>query len=484
MARELLLHPAIRVLKILALVGLLSAPVVAGIVYYKRMAAVTYGSDGDRILFVGNSITNQYGVPEMIVDLSRSAPSPKEFQARWFLQGGATLRDLDQSGELADIMDDEWDFVVLQPQSLEGLETSAAGSKLFRGVYGDRAQAILDERYDSVAFDAKVEELSNRTRDKGGRPVLFYWLPFGPRHEQYHLAPIRERQADLGQYYPAFVDVSAERVVRAAEDVGAKAAALGPVTFACMREAEATGASNVRLILSDENHPTLAGSYMNAWLLFVELVDGSGIAADGDWWRPEGLSAEDAAWVRSCGLRNRHGKANEMPKKLPVAPLGLAVDEEGAYRYSVIEVAEPVWVGKGGWAPGPDAPLGWLGEWQGTLAEAQPEDRAGVRPLARSGGIVVGHHMEGGGNRTWTLDLDRDGALDLVFASVLGGKRHFAFVRGPSAHALFREVQDRGARALDLQTPRAEAPATPAEKAMSAKKKPRIRKRKKGPTRL
>ena len=74
-------------------------------------------SDDARVLFVGNSYTTSNGLPAVFADLASAGGYSSEVGVvAW---GGAWLRDHVERGEApAALLDGDWDYVVLQEQSV------------------------------------------------------------------------------------------------------------------------------------------------------------------------------------------------------------------------------------------------------------------------------------------------------------------------------------------------------------------------------
>ena len=71
-----------------------------------------------RVLFIGNSYTYYNSLPQMVEELAQAAGQDMEFRA--FTRGGATLLELELHPELRNLLNEKWDYVVLQEHSTQG----------------------------------------------------------------------------------------------------------------------------------------------------------------------------------------------------------------------------------------------------------------------------------------------------------------------------------------------------------------------------
>jgi hypothetical protein len=73
---------------------------------------------GLRVLFVGNTITSDNEMPEMLSALARGDPGAPPIFTVWYARRGSTLEDALDDDRLRELFDDErWDYVVLQEHS-------------------------------------------------------------------------------------------------------------------------------------------------------------------------------------------------------------------------------------------------------------------------------------------------------------------------------------------------------------------------------
>ena len=75
-----------------------------------------------RVLFIGNSFTQYYGIPWVVKQLAAAAQEPRIFETDLVEKGGYTLQQHWNDGVAAKkIKGSHWDYVVLQAQSSEAL---------------------------------------------------------------------------------------------------------------------------------------------------------------------------------------------------------------------------------------------------------------------------------------------------------------------------------------------------------------------------
>ncbi len=178
-----------------------------------------------RVLFIGNSFTAYNNLPEMVREMAASVDV--NVRAEVIAPGGAWWRDhAASSGTMSTIGGSEWDFVVLQEQSMV------------------RAAPDLARR---VSYPPLLD-LASAARGSGGEPVLFMtWGHRGGSSEVGH-ADYSSMQIALAGTYTEF----GQRLV-------AQVAPVGTAWWMALEELP-----GVDLYQSDGVHPSLAGSYLAA----------------------------------------------------------------------------------------------------------------------------------------------------------------------------------------------------------------------------
>lgn len=186
-------------------------------------AAATPPAGADRVLFIGNSLTEANQLPLLVEALSVAGGRP--LQAESFVLGGASLEDQWGRGAQQRIAAGGWRFVVLQ-QGPSALPESRANLREW-----------------TRRFDAEI-------RRAGARTALYMVWPESFRRE-------------------VFPDVSASYRL-AAEDVGGILLPAGEAWQAAWR-----GDPSLPLYGSDGFHPMLAGSYLAALTIYGGLTGGN-----------------------------------------------------------------------------------------------------------------------------------------------------------------------------------------------------------------
>ena len=202
-----------------------------------------------RILFIGNSLTYVNDVPGIVAAFAESSGLPAPV-CRSVVAGGFSLEDHWEKGAAQKALaEDRWDFVVLQ----QGPSASPEGRGLL------------------IRYARRFDPLIRRA---GARPALFMvW-------------PSVERRRDFGSV--------ADSYRLAAADIGAVLLPAGDAWR--LAEKKAPG---VKLYSADGLHPTAAGSYLAAAVIFAGLFDRdppSGAVLDLD------LPPSQAAALREAAL--------------------------------------------------------------------------------------------------------------------------------------------------------------------------------------
>ncbi len=179
-----------------------------------------------RVLFIGNSFTYFNNMPAILRAL---AP---QVETRMIAQGGLSLEDHWNNAETRKAVEEgKWDFVVLQEQSTLG-ETFVVNG--LARLQGDRT------------FRTYAEKWIRAIQATSARPVLMM-------HWKGKEAPDRDRE---------FLDYT---ISKAGSEWGAM---LAPVSLA-WQAAERRG---VALYASDGRHPSPAGSYLEACVMYATLL--------------------------------------------------------------------------------------------------------------------------------------------------------------------------------------------------------------------
>lgn len=186
------------------------------------------------VLFVGNSYTHVNDMPEMVRDLAASADRRVEVGMR--APGGWWWRDHASSSETTDVIaDGDWDFVVLQEQSMAPADRDLARR---------------------VSYPA-AELLSRTIVGNGAEVVLF--LTWGHRNGSSELghSNYSSMQIDLADSYLAIAD-----------SVLAEVAPVGMAWWMALAERR-----DIDLYQADGSHPSRAGTYLAATVIAAVVLD-------------------------------------------------------------------------------------------------------------------------------------------------------------------------------------------------------------------
>jgi len=184
-----------------------------------------------RVLFIGNSYTYFNNLGDMVAGIAAAGTGPK-IMPTLAVRGGQSLQwHLDNGPAMAALKTGTWDYVVLQEQSMLGVATL------------DGKPVIAD----SSAFHAAVREWARRVRGVGAKPILFMtWAR-------------RSALPDQAKLSVAYVSIGRELNIDVAPVGEAWSAAL-------------TRWLSLELHVFDESHPTPAGSYLAACVIFSTLT--------------------------------------------------------------------------------------------------------------------------------------------------------------------------------------------------------------------
>ncbi|MGA2271045.1 MAG: SGNH/GDSL hydrolase family protein [Bryobacteraceae bacterium] len=196
-----------------------------------------------RVLFIGNSYTWFNNLPHLVTVLAESAHEARALRTTMLVGPGFTLRRHWEDGAaVAAIQRGSWDYVVLQEQSMLGSTAPTAN-----GV--PRIDPRLFHDY-SRRFDAAIQRAGARTI------FLLTWA-----HRDFP-----ELQSVLNKAYLSI-----------AKELGDRVAPVGPAWKEAMNDRP-----GLDLHQADQSHPTPAGSYLAACVLYATLYGKS----------PEGLTAQ------------------------------------------------------------------------------------------------------------------------------------------------------------------------------------------------
>jgi len=239
----------------------ISAPARLGftlaIVALAVVVALRVFSDGREpvaILFVGNSYTTANDLAGTLAGIASAGGHPiRTDVVAW---GGAWLRDHVDQGTAGDaVVNGDWDFVVLQEQSVVPSSPT------------HRLEAM---------FPA-VRQLATTAQRQGAEPVLF--MTWGRRDgfpETGHASFVSMQAAITAAY------------TEIADELGARVAPVGETWASIM--------DRVDLFARDGSHPSPAGTYLAAAVLYAAIFGEDPVEAD----YAGGLDADAALLLRSA----------------------------------------------------------------------------------------------------------------------------------------------------------------------------------------
>jgi len=229
-----------------------------------------------RVLFVGNSYTSTNNLPSVLAKLGSSPQSPMRFVVARHTPGGATWEQHNDSATVDGLIQQGWDFVVLQDQSGQPLLVNEVKKAL-------------------VALDGKI-------RAAGARTVLFMtwahdversqvlWSNFWVHHYyEMHAAAVDATVAPVGRAW--------ERALRDPDIV---------------------------LHQSDGSHPNEEGTYLAACVFYATLTGESPVGLGGG---GLSISGETAAALQKVAAETM--AARERPARPLVGSWPLSAAEAG-----------------------------------------------------------------------------------------------------------------------------------------------------------
>jgi len=205
-----------------------------------------FAEDPQRILFIGNSYTGVNKLPDVFLEVVKSAGRPAPV-VKSSTPGGRTLKQhLGIPGSMKLIEEGGWDVVVLQGQSQEP-------------AIAEKDEVVRKEFVESAA------ELCRRVRAKSPKAKIYFYATWA-RHADYWKAAKKgpdvganptEMQARLRKWYGVV-----------AKDNGATVVPCGDAW-----ELNYASASPLRLHTTDNSHPEFAGTYLNAVIFFGKIYE-------------------------------------------------------------------------------------------------------------------------------------------------------------------------------------------------------------------
>jgi hypothetical protein len=219
---------------------------------------------GQSVLFLGNSRIGVYNLPRVVREVADSAHSPIRYDVQMRIWGGATLKGHWQDDGDQQALKKPWAYVILQSQSAAFANESGTrdfddyGQRLIKAAQDDGARAALISNWTlgPTFFNGVEESLDGDPKSYGDR--------------------IHDATRALAESTGAGV-IELERAFADAGDL--------------MPEIPLT---------SDGNHPTPAGTFLSALVVYRYLSHDD---LDKVTWRPYDMSVETAAKFKRIAVR-------------------------------------------------------------------------------------------------------------------------------------------------------------------------------------
>jgi hypothetical protein len=247
---------------VIARIAALAAICAASVVFPALGNATVTRSPRLRVLFVGNSYTRFNNLPRMLHKLAEADPSGPAIETALSARGGRQLRGHVRAGEAFRRLDAvRPTHVVLQPHSMEPLS------------YPDRTAEY-------------VHRFRDETVRHGSELVLFETWARSPGHRLY-------RRGDHGRS-PEEMQARIDRILTPL--AASLQLRIAPIGRACLRVL-ARNDPNIRLHRRDGSHPTEAGTYLAACVLYKTLT---GRSPRGVGYRPYPMTRRTAAELQDA----------------------------------------------------------------------------------------------------------------------------------------------------------------------------------------
>ena len=228
-------------------------------------AAGCSGGPAVRVLFIGNSYTAFNNLPATVADLAAAVGRSMDYEMR--APGGWWWRDHAASSETMDLITGgDWDFVVLQEQSMV---TSLPG------------MADRESRPAAVA-------LSLRAVQSGAQPLLFMTWAHRDGNAEVGHATFESMQAAISATYQEIGQAVAGRI-----------APVGHAWWLARRERP-----EIALYQADGSHPSMSGTYLASAVIAGLILEVNPVEIDASL----GLDEGQAQALRSLASRALAGE--------------------------------------------------------------------------------------------------------------------------------------------------------------------------------
>jgi len=246
-----------------------------------------------RILFIGNSRTYVNNLPKMVEQMGNASKSPFRYEVAMHALGGHTFEDHHQNGAVHQLLEQPWDYVVLQGGSPENTNPGSSesfakhGAELVALVQKSNSQPVflVAWAYDKDAYDSENEIY-----------LKPYYLEYAADYQAYvnkHQQPPADRPAP-----ETFFPLNLEKHDAFIQHDYSTLAAQTQTPMVNVGEAfqhVLNSPLHFKKLTSDGNHPNLQGTYLGAVMFHVCF---SKMPASSIQYTPSGLSENDAKAIR------------------------------------------------------------------------------------------------------------------------------------------------------------------------------------------
>lgn len=247
-----------------------------------------------RILFIGNSRTDANNLPSILENIIDCATSPYHYETVSYTPGGYTFEEHYSSPAVHHLLNQKWDYVILQGGSPENTNPDSRQAFIHYGqklIHLAQQQHSLPVLFVAWTYDQNSYESENEYYLKP------YYQEYAANYQAYintHGSPPQDRVAPES-FFPLDIEKHFEFIQSdyhtLSGQTNAQIVNVGQAFLQLL-------ASNPRFhsLTSDGNHPNLQGSYLAAVMFHVCF---SKTPAHTISYVPSGLSHDDALAIRT-----------------------------------------------------------------------------------------------------------------------------------------------------------------------------------------
>jgi len=212
-------------------------------------------TDPIKILFIGNSYTYYNDMPKMLECISAS--NGVAIKVSMIVKGGETIKGHWKKGNaLNSIKNNNWDFVVLQEQSLWALFP-----------------------YSRKRFFEYASLFATEIEKTGARPVFFVTWAREPNSNWYN----KHKLADVLKNYDNMQYLINYNYQKMADNTGGLIVPVGDYW-------NNVNSSGLSLYINDGSHPNIHGSYLTALVFYKYLISQN---TNGEIWKPKSITVNE-----------------------------------------------------------------------------------------------------------------------------------------------------------------------------------------------